>query len=74
MFPLHYLYLIIVRKHPSAALNRGLRHALQKHVAPTRLDDTNSFPTWGFTRLVTLLSIAVALPALLWFVAVTLAP
>lgn len=74
MFPLHYLYLVIVKRQSPAALKRGLRHALQQHVAPTILDTAEEFPTWGLTRLVVILSIIVSIPALLWFIAVTLAP
>jgi len=74
MFPLHYLYLVVVAKESPTALNRGLYHTLKKHISPSLLDKGNDFPKWGLIRLVVILSIAVAMPALLWFIAVTLAP
>ncbi|KAI0094865.1 hypothetical protein BDY19DRAFT_914994 [Irpex rosettiformis] len=74
LFPLHYLYLITVGKQSSVALNRGLRHAFKLHVAPTSFDKAHKFPVWGLTRLVVFMTIVVSVPALLWFVAVTLAP
>lgn len=74
LFPLHYLYLITVGKHSSVALNRGLRHALKLHVAPMSFDKAHGVPVWGLTRLVVILTITVSVPALLWFVAITLAP
>ncbi|KAI0348090.1 hypothetical protein BDW22DRAFT_1350236 [Trametopsis cervina] len=74
LFPLHYLYLITVAKESPAALKAGLREALRKHVPRMSLDSPTEFPTWGFSRLVILLTLFVSMPALLWFVAVTLAP
>ena len=47
---------------------------MRQHVAPMRFDKAPAFPVWGFTRLVVILAIAMAIPALLWFVAVTFAP
>ncbi|KAI0692772.1 hypothetical protein BC835DRAFT_1356036 [Cytidiella melzeri] len=74
LFPLHYLFLITVRKESPTALTSGLRHALIKHVSPMSLDKAEAFPVCGFTRLIVVLTIFVSMPALLWFIAVTLAP
>ena len=74
MFPLHIFYLVVFKKQPLPALWAGLRRALEEHIAPTRLDRLSSFPRWGFIRLVVILTITMSVPALLWFIAVALAP
>ena len=74
MFPLHFLYLVLFTKDEPRAIWAGLCYALKQHVGPMRFDRAPAFPTWGFTRLVTILAIAMAIPALLWFIAVAFAP
>ena len=74
MYPLHLLYLMLFSRHELRPLWAGLRHALKQHVIPMRFDHTPAFPIWGFARLVVILTIAMAIPALLWFIAVTYAP
>ena len=74
MCPLHFLFLLIQSKHSPRAIFRGLYACLCEHIAPTIFDRPGAFPTWGFVRLGVILSISIAIPALLWFVAVTQAP
>lgn len=74
MFPLHLLYLVVFLGHEPRLLWDGLRHALKQHIIPMRFDRSPAFPFWGFTRLVTIFTIAMAVPALLWFIAVAYAP
>ncbi|GJE86146.1 hypothetical protein PsYK624_022260 [Phanerochaete sordida] len=74
MCPLHFLFLMIKSKASPRALYRGLYVSLCTHISPTAFDSPASFPIWGFVRLGTILAITIAIPALLWFIAVTLAP
>ncbi|KAJ3558818.1 hypothetical protein NM688_g698 [Phlebia brevispora] len=74
MFPLHLIYLAVFSKQSLRPVWAGLLHALKEHIAATRFDKMSAFPTWGFLRLAIILSVAMSVPALLWFVAVTLAP
>lgn len=74
MFPLHFLYLAVFTKEAPSAVWAGLLYALNQHIVPTRFDKAYTFPRWGFLRLATILAMAMAVPALLWFIAVMLAP
>lgn len=74
MCPLHFFFLLIQSKHSPRAIYRGLYVSLCEHIAPTIFDTPGAFPAWGFVRLGVILSISIAIPALLWFVAVTQAP
>ena len=72
--PIHFLYLTFTSSDSPRSIYRGLHLALSEQISATRFDRPLSFPTWGFIRLSTILAISVAIPALLWFIAVTLAP
>lgn len=74
MCPLHFLFLTITSKKSPRAIHRGLYVALTEHIAPTIFDIPLSFPAWGFVRLIVILAVSIAIPALLWFIAVTQAP
>lgn len=79
IFPAHFLYLLLTTKHTPGALWRGLMHAMKTHIPRThtpgdRVTLRRPFPMKGFTTLVLLLTAGVTVPALCWFVAVTLAP
>jgi hypothetical protein len=74
MCPLHFLFLMITSKDSLRATYKGLYFALTEHISATRFDQPREFPLWGFIFLVVILAISIAVPALLWFVAVTLAP
>lgn len=56
------------------SIYNGLRFALTEHISATRFDKHLSFPIWGFVRLAVILAVSIAVPALLWFIAITLAP
>lgn len=74
MFPFHIFYLVVFKRQSLPALWGGLRRALEEHVTPSRFDRLSTFPRWGFIRLVVILTITMSVPALLWFIAVALAP
>lgn len=74
MCPLHFLFLSITSKESPRAFYHGLRLALAEHITPSFFDQPGMFPTWGFIRLSVCLALAIAVPALLWFVAITYAP
>ncbi|KIP03972.1 hypothetical protein PHLGIDRAFT_94162 [Phlebiopsis gigantea 11061_1 CR5-6] len=74
IFPLHFFYLTITSSASPRSIYAGLHLALSEHISSTRFDRPLKFPTWGFIRLSTILAVSVAIPGLLWFIAVTLAP
>lgn len=74
IFPLHFFYLTITSSASPRSIYAGLHLALSEHISYTRFDRPLKFPTWGFIRLSTILAVSVAIPGLLWFIAVTLAP
>ena len=77
MFPLHLLYLYATSKHSITTIRISILDALQKHLSPKPLlpsPSGPSFPAWRLFRLVLLLTAGVTFPALMWFVAVTMAP
>ncbi|KZP31378.1 hypothetical protein FIBSPDRAFT_1037818 [Athelia psychrophila] len=75
IFPLHFLYLIVIEKHSPRGLIDGLRTAITAHMASSQLPARSSpFPTRPFILLSVILTVTFALPGLLWFISITLAP
>ncbi len=74
MFPLHYVYLLLFSSMSARAIWDSLVFSLKRHIAYTILDKPTSFPAWGFVRLAFLMTIMMSIPALLWFIAITMAP
>jgi len=76
IFPLHILYLVIFKKESTRALVSGLSTAITIHISPTqehsRANLSAPFPLRQFLGLGLGLTIAYALPGLLWFAAVSL--
>ncbi|KAI0003705.1 hypothetical protein BJV74DRAFT_811082 [Russula compacta] len=77
-FPLHLLYLVLTSSASLESILAGLFLAVKIHFAPTdqnhRVTLRSPFPYVRFFRLVAFLTIGVTLPALLWFVSVSLSP
>ena len=77
-FPLHLLYLVLTSSASLESILAGLFLAVKIHFAPTdqnhRVTLQSPFPYVRFFRLVAFLTIGVTLPALLWFVSVSLSP
>lgn len=78
IFPLHLLYLVLTTSASFESLLAGLSLAIKIHFTPSeksRLSTLQStFPYGRFLRLTTLLTIGINLPALLWFISVSLSP
>jgi len=78
IFPLHLLYLVLTTSASSESLLAGLSLAVKIHFAPpdkSRLTILQStFPYGRLLRLTTFLTIGLSLPALLWFISVSLSP
>jgi len=75
MFPIHFLVLILTRKHSPRAVWNGLVYALRTHISsPGESHPHAPFPTWKLARLVFLLTCGMTVPSLCWFIAVTWAP
>lgn len=73
IFPLHLLYLKATTQHSVASLLKGLSIAITKHLTPRNAPQPHRFPRAAFTKLVSLMTIGVTYPGLLWFAAVSLA-
>ena len=78
IFPLHLLYLVLTTSASLESLLAGLFLAVKIQFAPS---DQNylvtlrsPFPYTRFLRLLAFLTLGVTLPALLWFVSVSLSP
>lgn len=74
MCPLNFLFLMAKSSDSPRSIYNGLRFALTEHISATRFDKPLSFPVWGFVRLAVILAVSISIPALLWFIAITLAP
>jgi hypothetical protein len=78
IFPLHLLYLILTTSTSLESLLAGLSLAVKIHFAPvdkSRLAILHStFPYGRLLRLTAFLTVGLTLPALLWFISVSLSP
>ncbi|KZT02682.1 uncharacterized protein LAESUDRAFT_661140 [Laetiporus sulphureus 93-53] len=75
MLPLHVLFLTLSGKNSPRALWAGLMLALRQHLSPPTgpVTQSSDFPTWRLARLLSFLTAGMTFPALLWFIAVSLA-
>ncbi|KAI0308234.1 hypothetical protein B0F90DRAFT_138893 [Multifurca ochricompacta] len=77
-FPLHLLFLILTTSLSAESLLAGLSLAIKLHFAPndqSHLTTVRSpFPYFRFLKLIAFLTLGVTIPALLWFVSVSLSP
>ncbi|KAF7347850.1 hypothetical protein MVEN_01542600 [Mycena venus] len=75
IFPCHLLYLTITTKYSANALCNGLTIALANHLTPNQISRSASpkFPKFQFLGLILALTFGLTCPALLWFMAITLA-
>ncbi|KAI0778229.1 hypothetical protein BD413DRAFT_507725 [Trametes elegans] len=79
LFPLHLLYLHIFSQYSVSSLWTSVLSAVHKHLTPKADPDVapyghSRFPMRRFLRLLALMTTALTLPGVLWFIAVTLAP
>ncbi|KAJ6519797.1 hypothetical protein C8R45DRAFT_952755 [Mycena sanguinolenta] len=74
-FPCHLLYLTLTTKYSTSALYNGLTIALANHLTPNRVSRSapSKFPRFRFLGLILALTFGITYPALLWFIAITLA-
>ncbi|KAK2461934.1 hypothetical protein APHAL10511_006397 [Amanita phalloides] len=72
VFPLHLVYLKATAGYTISSLAKGLSLAITDHLSSSGTSPS-SFPYHSFARLSLLLFLGLTCPALLWFVAVTLA-
>ncbi|KAH8835294.1 hypothetical protein DL96DRAFT_1573645, partial [Flagelloscypha sp. PMI_526] len=70
IFPLHLLYLTLIKKYSTESLRNGLSIAITNHLAPA----STSFPQARFLALISIMTIGLTAPGLMWFAAVSLAP
>ncbi|VDB84944.1 unnamed protein product [Peniophora sp. CBMAI 1063] len=77
IFPAHFLYLVLIRRHSPRALLTGLSQAIKGHLAPKGTKRasalTGPFPSYKFFRLAALCTLGATVPALLWFGSISLA-
>ncbi|KAJ2921784.1 hypothetical protein H1R20_g15310, partial [Candolleomyces eurysporus] len=73
IFPLHILYLTTTTQYSASSLLKGLSIAITHHLTPRDAPRPHRFPRAAFIKLVSLLTIGVTYPGLLWFAAVSLA-
>ncbi|PPQ80837.1 LOW QUALITY PROTEIN: hypothetical protein CVT25_001962 [Psilocybe cyanescens] len=73
IFPLHLLYLRATTNHTTVSLFKGLGLAISNHLEPGQKSSGSRFPRARFLRLVLCLTLGSTFPALLWFLAVSLA-
>ncbi|KAF9478535.1 hypothetical protein BDN70DRAFT_879881 [Pholiota conissans] len=74
IFPLHLLYLLATTNYTAVSLLKGLSFAIAFHLDPDVKSATQfRFPRPRFIRLILGLTVGITCPALLWFVAVSLA-
>ncbi|KAJ7244779.1 hypothetical protein B0H12DRAFT_1128746 [Mycena haematopus] len=75
IFPFHLLYLTLTTKYTTTALYNGLTIALADHLTPNRVSRSApaKFPRFQFLGLILALTLGITYPALLWFMAITLA-
>jgi hypothetical protein len=78
IFPLHLLYLLLTTSASLESLLAGVSLAVKIHFAPidkSRLAILQStFPYGRLFRLTAFLTVGLTLPALLWFISVSLSP
>lgn len=78
IFPLHLLYLVLTTSASLESLLTGLSLVVKIHFAPvdkSRLAIVQStFPYGRFLRLTAFLTVGITLPAVLWFISVSLSP
>ncbi len=78
VFPLHLLYLLLTTSTSLESLLTGVSLAVKIHFAPidkSRLAILQStFPYGRLFRLTAFLTVGLTLPALLWFISVSLSP
>ncbi|KAF8905564.1 hypothetical protein CPB84DRAFT_1771726 [Gymnopilus junonius] len=73
IFPLHLLYLLATTDYTTVSLLRGLSLAIANHLAPGQKSTSYRFPRAKFIRLILGCTLGITCPALLWFIAVSLA-
>ncbi|KJA29108.1 hypothetical protein HYPSUDRAFT_32450 [Hypholoma sublateritium FD-334 SS-4] len=73
IFPLHLLYILSTTQHTTTSLLKGLSFAIARHLEPTHKYYAFSFPRAKFLRLILGLTLGITCPALLWFLAISLA-
>lgn len=73
IFPLHFAYLIATTNYSASELWRKLTIAITSHLSPHEHLESSSFPSLRFFSLTLGLTVGVTVPALLWFVAISLA-
>ena len=77
-FPLHILSLLLTEQISVESVLEGLSLAIKIHFAPSELSHhtilRSPFPRFRFLLLIALLTLGVTVPALLWFISVSLSP
>ncbi|KAF8974052.1 hypothetical protein BDZ97DRAFT_1778191 [Flammula alnicola] len=73
IFPLHLLYLLATTNYTAVSLLKGLAFAISNHLEPGQKSRGFQFPRAKFIRLVLGLTVGITCPALLWFLAISLA-
>ncbi|TFK77118.1 hypothetical protein BDN72DRAFT_807572 [Pluteus cervinus] len=71
ILPLHLIYLTYTTNYSTGALLKGVIRSLSDHLSSG--SDGISFPLRRFSVLVFILTLGITVPALLWFIAVSLA-
>ncbi|KDR84970.1 hypothetical protein GALMADRAFT_233487 [Galerina marginata CBS 339.88] len=73
IFPLHLLYILGTTNYTTVSLLRGLSFAITNHLSPGQKSAGFQFPRAKFIWLVLGCTLGITCPALLWFLAVSLA-
>ncbi len=77
-FPLHLLSLLLTAHTSVRSVLEGLSLAIKIHFAPSEQSHhaifQSPFPRFRFLLLIALLTVGVTIPALLWFISVSLSP
>ncbi|KAF5313178.1 hypothetical protein D9619_003283 [Psilocybe cf. subviscida] len=73
IFPCHLIYLLATTDHTAASLFRNLAFTISRHLDPRQKGTDPVFPRYRFARLILCMTLGITCPALLWFVAVSLA-
>ncbi|KAH9486952.1 hypothetical protein JR316_0001018 [Psilocybe cubensis] len=73
IFPLHLLYLRATTNHSTVSLLNGLAIAITNHLTQDQKTPGVKFPRAKFLRLILFLTLGITVPALLWFLSVSLA-
>jgi hypothetical protein len=78
IFPLHLLFLVLTVPVSVESLLAGLSLAVKVHFSPNNQDLLTTlrspFPHVHFLKLIALLTLALSIPSVLWFVSVSLSP